>query len=367
MEQQPSRLFYPALTGLRFVAASMVFILHYHQGISLHVPSWFSRLLGEFHAGVAVFFVLSGFLITCQYQHYNFSRIRNFLSYILIRVARLFPLYLLVLLEVHSRWLFSVPDLFLHVTLLKGYFKKVQLAGVVQAWTLTVEFTFYLLAPLIFWLTRNKTLLLPFILTIATGLSLTGIGFGLTRYGYNAYGFMPDMAFTTWNTFFGRATEFFAGIWLAQLVRSRSGSLNITKTLPGFITYGSLILFFGLLFLISTCGEEGQAGITTGFGLVLHNLFLPVSILLLLLGLIYEKTWLSKILSGSLTILLGNASYAFYLLHLGRVGNMVGNCTPNNLVLQFLLLWTISVLVHLFYEKPIYRMVKNRVPRIINL
>ena len=79
-----NRAFYPALDGLRAIAFLMVFGQHY-----LQLPwGW---------AGVDLFFVLSGFLITgilfdtCDDSH----RIRNFY---VRRTLRIFPLYYGVML-----------------------------------------------------------------------------------------------------------------------------------------------------------------------------------------------------------------------------------------------------------------------------
>jgi peptidoglycan/LPS O-acetylase OafA/YrhL len=94
---------------------------------------------------------------------------------------------------------------------------------------------------------------------------------------------------------------------------------------------------------------------------VLHNLFLPVGIVLLLYGLMREKTWLSKILSSPLLILLGNASYAFYLLQMGKVETLVATLTQHSKILNFISLWVLSILVYLFWEKPIYQFVKKQV------
>jgi peptidoglycan/LPS O-acetylase OafA/YrhL len=91
----PNRSYFPALDGLRAVAFLMVFGQHY-----LGIPwGW---------AGVDIFFVLSGFLITgilydtCEQPH----RVRNFY---IRRTLRIFPLYygvmiLLVLSYPYFRW-----------------------------------------------------------------------------------------------------------------------------------------------------------------------------------------------------------------------------------------------------------------------
>ena len=52
--------YFPALTGLRAIAAYMVFFHHFNF-FSQFGESLLSRMVNEFYAGVSVFFVLSGF------------------------------------------------------------------------------------------------------------------------------------------------------------------------------------------------------------------------------------------------------------------------------------------------------------------
>src|ERR1700733_88484 len=81
-----NRAFYPALDGMRALAFLMVFGQHY-----LHLPwGW---------AGVDLFFVLSGFLITgILFDTRNDPhRVRNFY---LRRTLRIFPLYYGVMLYI---------------------------------------------------------------------------------------------------------------------------------------------------------------------------------------------------------------------------------------------------------------------------
>ncbi|PWT72730.1 MAG: acyltransferase, partial [Bacteroidetes bacterium] len=84
--------YYPQLTGIRAIAAFMVFFFHFnpfHEGFIFH-------FVNEFHVGVTVFFVLSGFLITYRYiDSFEFSR-EWFSKYIINRVARIYPMYILI-------------------------------------------------------------------------------------------------------------------------------------------------------------------------------------------------------------------------------------------------------------------------------
>ncbi|MEO6499619.1 MAG: hypothetical protein ABIN95_11415, partial [Mucilaginibacter sp.] len=69
MSQKTLQNYVPALTGVRAVAAYLVFISHYYYIFGENFPQIVNRFLGEFHIGVTIFFVLSGFLIT--YRYYN--------------------------------------------------------------------------------------------------------------------------------------------------------------------------------------------------------------------------------------------------------------------------------------------------------
>ena len=83
-----TRIYFPNLNGLRFIAALSVMIYHFF-GITV--------LNGHF--GVILFFVLSGFLITYllleEKQHFQTISIRKFY---LRRILRIWPLYFFILL-----------------------------------------------------------------------------------------------------------------------------------------------------------------------------------------------------------------------------------------------------------------------------
>jgi len=337
----------------------MIFVFHSLPYIAPGVPIWVAQFLIEFQSGVTIFFVLSGFLIASKYQSYAFESPSKYLKYVAIRLTRIFPLYLPLFLEKHSRWLYAVPDFILHLALLKGFFKTTLLQGIVQAWTLTVEITFYLLAPFLFWLTKKRTLSVAYFLVLLTGVALTGIGMGLQNVGYNPHGFMPDFRFMAWSTFFGRSTEFFMGIVLSFYLKGiyKWPYLKASSVLP--FTYVGLFLFCVVLSAIAIMGDGTQSGTSSWIGLFMHHTLLPFCIFIFLYGLIYEDTFLSQLLSVRLLLLLGNASYAFYLLHFGKVQQVVSDTISPNLWLQYISLWILAIGTYLLWEKPIYRWVKR--------
>lgn len=88
---------FDSLTGFRALAASLVFVYHnrkYWRG-DLHLE--ILRLINEFHVGVSLFFVLSGFLLAYSYGDKPAHSWLGYRNYIVGRIARIFPLYWLIL------------------------------------------------------------------------------------------------------------------------------------------------------------------------------------------------------------------------------------------------------------------------------
>ena len=66
-----NKTFFPALTGYRAIAAWIIFIYHFFPFNNPKIPDFIKNVIGEFHIGVDMFFVLSGFLITYRYIDEN--------------------------------------------------------------------------------------------------------------------------------------------------------------------------------------------------------------------------------------------------------------------------------------------------------
>jgi len=138
---------------------------------------------------------------------------------------------------------------------------------------------------------------------------------------------------------------------LAQLLRSnRQRVLNSYgyKTLTGFVLIVATTYTIGMFQRnIYTCGIDTTAG------MLLHTFILPIGIVLVIAGLMTEKTWLQRIFATRLFVLLGNASFAFYLIHISYVNQKICKLIllPDR---NFILLWVVSVLIYLLIEKPVY-------------
>ncbi|MFT3822325.1 MAG: acyltransferase [Chitinophagaceae bacterium] len=357
----PPRTTFAALTGIRAIAAIMVFLYHHRKFWYSFMPEVISRFLNEFHTGVSLFFVLSGFLIAFTYEDKPMQNGNSYLRYLLIRLARIFPVYLLLLSVKYIDQGF--PDsttTFLTYTLWHGFSDQYNLTGLPQAWSLTVELSFYTLAPFIYYLSKKSVLKTFFFLLLLLFITL-GIGYGWYAWNGNSNSFFYPWSFVLNATFSGRFAEFFAGMLLARYVQYGRQYLPFPKR---HITLTGAIATLACIYLISLFEKDlYHTGTDTIAGLAIRNLLLPLCMIWLLYGLIQEKTWLRWTLSTKLMVLLGNASFAFYLFHINYVNGLTykWHLFPDR---NFTFMWLLAIAMYLLIEKPIYLVLRKLIERI---
>lgn len=143
----------PQLDHIRAVAAFMVFAWHFIHFNNFHrvTPDIFLfpiSILTEGHTGVVLFMTLSGYLFSKIFENNKI----NFIYFYLNRLLRLIPLLVLIILI----------NLLLSNELSLFKFLKIFIRGFTDnwsygAWSVSVEFKYYYLLPLIlFFLNKNK-------------------------------------------------------------------------------------------------------------------------------------------------------------------------------------------------------------------
>ena len=345
---------FPALTGIRALAAFMVFIHHYNPFTIASFGNFTHDFFNEFHIGVTIFFVLSGFLICNRYfDNPNF----NFKNYLIKRVARIYPMYFILttltfvffaIVYSQNGWA-DLHNYFYNITFLKGFSDDLKFTGIAQGWSLTVEEFFYFTAPLFFILinkTRVYLILIP--------LFFIGLGLLLVYYfsGFDCKGFMKSTNFMLDFTFFGRISEFFVGIGLALLLRKNS------PTFKGMTYFGLLGIILSICSLVLLKGNGGF-GVDTLTGKIINTIVLPVfGIAPLFLGLIKEKTFISNFFSSKVLQLLGKSSYIFYLIHLGIFVTILNKINTNQWFI-FIALNLISIVLYLYIETPLNKLIRK--------
>lgn len=350
--------YFPALTGLRALAAYLVFFHHFNLFLHYDSLSFIARMVDEFYIGVTIFFVLSGFLIS--YRYYGQQKLTRpfWLNYIKNRFARIYPMYFIlttitfIYIVVSGEANFSTGEniflYFLNISFLKGFFDSFKFNGIIQAWTLTVEECFYLIAPLLFVFVKGARKWILFILsTYAVGVLLfMSVG------RLDIYGFFRNFQFTFAYTIFGRIFEFAVGIWLALKYKKNP----VEKRSAVVYTLTGLLVILVSVFLLAEIKAvfNVQQGIYHPLGIAVNNLFLPIGVGFLIFGLIVEKNWLSAMLSTKYFDLLGKSSYTFYLIHMGVVYNLIMFLIPIDFsLIPFIILNIISILLYKYLETPL--------------
>ena len=299
----------PALTGVRAVAAYLVFFHHHPTKLLQAGPL---VLWWELHVGVTLFFVLSGFVITWRYDRRGPVRESFLKGYFVNRFARIYPLYFALVMPVMLSYHVRSPRAWL---LNLTVFTSIG-AGIPQAWSLRVEECFYLAAPLLFVLWKRRW----FFPLAACAAALAAL-YPFARIP-SLEGVIGPPTHLLLYTFFGRFFEFYVGIWLAKRVARSGISAEArhgfpTWTLAGLAGIAGVVV--ALAAIKAATGTAYTYGLYHPAGIVLNNIVLPLFIATFYWGLIHERSPIRSLLSTRFAGLLGRSSYAFYLIHIAPV------------------------------------------------
>ncbi len=215
--------------------------------------------------------------------------------------------------------------------------------------------SFYIIAPIFFIVKKNRLIYLSII-----ALVLFSIFFAIGKLWFNANGnpnqFFYPLDFLLNSTLAGRITEFISGIFIASIMKKMKYNL-VSK-----FRNKTIIGFSGILLVIYIIGwfqnDNFKHGYEHPVGRLIFILILPLFISIFIIGLIQEKTHIQNILSSKFFILLGNASFAFYLIHISYVNIRIRDLWlgPDR---NFILLWVVSIILYLYFEKPIYERIRK--------
>lgn len=344
-----------ALTGIRFVAAAYVFIMHYGASFLARAgaPRPIATLLRNGVFGVSIFFVLSGFILAHAHPA-RFKASAQYRDYFIARLARIYPVYLFALvlaLPVPTR---SVPltarsavDVLAMVQSWTNAYGHSGYAWIMQAWTLSAELFFYLLFPFLINLLRrlgSPVLLALCVIDAAFMISAgtatltpwTDFGGHVHVPAWPVHLFLP----------LARSGEFLFGMLLQTLVIRAS---PIARQ-PG--TALCLAVTAAIAVLLSTARDDrGIAAATVLIGL--------------LIALIYvSDNGFTRLLGCPALYLLGSASYALYLLQ-GPVHAYLRMFVPNpyGRLLGFPVTLAAAILVWRVIEEPARRSILSLRPR----
>ena len=325
------------LTSLRGLAAFLVFMYHYaylfppaSRGVDA-APGWVPLLpiWRQGQVGVSIFFVLSGFLITRIYWEACARREVSLRLFFVKRIGRIWPLYLAFAAVEHAARLArgARPDAtwLVTCTMSQGFFGNLRYAGLPTAWSLTIEESFYALAPAIFlavaalaWrdrryrepLTAGRVVAVAAALgAVAAGLAAAGalLGGVAARTPLGWQGFLTPTGHWLHATLFGRFPEFALGAFAAFVHRDPRFAGWVTPR-RGFLA--ALACFAA----IGAClaGKEA-AGPRLSLALTYGVAVLAAA---LILALCAPDNPLHRALSTRAAVFAGRISYGLYLVQL---------------------------------------------------
>ncbi len=347
-----------ALTGIRAVAAILIFVFHARKYWFSSIPIWVNNILLEFHIGVSIFFVLSGFLIAYTYKAAPLQSTSAYAKYLLLRFLRIMPMYLIILfLKYLLEGLPTTNNLWLQVTLTNAATNNYNLEGISQAWSLFVELMFYIVAPLCFLLIHKRVYWLFYLIAI---LLLIGINIGYIIYNVNKnpHAVFYPLIFILQGSFWGRSFEFLFGVFIASIVLK-----NGIKQYKGFAytLLGSIGIVTVLSLLVYIQPSSFESSSTILKGVLIRNMILPIAVGVFIYGLVHEINLVARCLSTTIFVILGNASFIFYLIHIGAINNVVDKKFGAHIDRNFFVLYIISILLFYLIDKPLYKLCKKMI------
>lgn len=375
---EPQRKYLPELTGIRALGIYAVYLTHYGVFSPIFLGGIPDRMAHNLTFGLPIFFTLSGFMIYYRYGNENLKMNRAWWTmYFRNRFARIYPVYFLCLTAMYVTIGVLGGNLFggfpewketlATYTLTQAWFDEFKEAGFPQAWSLTVEETFYATAPFVFLACRRVG-----IFAVGAGVMLAGVLIAQINVPFNYYYNKGDFLFS-W-TIFGMIPCFTAGIFLCQQYLKRRIYERPLRKRP-WATYGACLMglaYASIQAYLNGLSPHYDYGTSHPLGGFLFLFATPIFAAILMYGLLTEESWLRNLLSTRLVQTLGLSAYGFYIIHFGYFHNMLINAVDDlassvailsnptvNHVLRFIALNVVAYLIYRLIEKPANRYIKN--------
>jgi peptidoglycan/LPS O-acetylase OafA/YrhL len=365
-----------ALTGLRFLAAAGIVVIHWRgQGLPKEILSGW-----PLDNGVSFFFVLSGFILTFAYP--ALPDAKSIWKFLVARFARLWPLhvvtFVMVVAALHGDLTLRGPDqasplvVLTNMTLTQAWVPVSNLYwGLnVPSWSISTEFFFYLIFP---WLLRDFAstwwwkLLATFSIAIVLIVVAT-VAVPPPPKGLPVLNWWVSTTGLVYINPLARLPEFVTGMCLAiafDRCRSRLTLGIVSGTALELAALATFVVVAGQLaqytnFVHNTFGFPAAQWAAHG------PILLPATALLIF-AMALGRGAISRIIGSKVGIFLGDISFAVYLLHYAMAITYAYNRSffkmwtgPELLAFAIVVLFIGSWLLFRFVELPMRRLIVNK-------
>lgn len=335
------------ITFTRFLAAFSIVVYHYGETVSPFNNKHISFLFRHADVSVSYFFLLSGFIMIVAYRN---KESINSLQYYKTRIARIYPSYLLALFlilihEIYKKSL-SIRNLALSFFAIQAWVPGKVMILNYPAWSLSVEFFFYAIFPLLFnrFYATKKKIAIPVLL-----IWLSSNIFANWFVNSNYYHPFPSKTYDFVN--------FFPLVHINAFLVGNLLGLYFLENLGRQRNYDLLIVLFAILFLVL---------LKYSMNIYYHDGLMAIVFAPLIFFISSSTGVITKIFRSGILVFLGETSYGIYILQAPVFMSSrfvlkffgITNETPIFYVTVPLLIAAAS-LSYLFIEKPLRDWAKN--------
>jgi peptidoglycan/LPS O-acetylase OafA/YrhL len=354
------------LTFTRFAMVLLVLFYHGTGEFYLRFINFFpfSDLLRSAPTAVSYLYVLSGFVMSLVYYRPNEKF--DMLGYWRTRFIRIYPLYIIafgLVCVYYADSIFRIKPqkILANIFVVQSWIPAYSQSFNYAAWSMTVEFFFYAVLPfLMLWMYRQSTKKL--------------IWFSLAVWAISQL-----IHFTLWTGYYPEQKEiivYFPPFHLNSFIMGVVGGIWYLREGQNQRINSRVTLFFvALSFFLVAAYTVISSSV---FPSLPHDLqpmagLLAPLLILFIVSLAMDRSWLSKILNHRFLVNLGETSYAIYILHVPLVWLYERALESSTFITDPYAVkqWTflpmiiaIGLITHFYVDTPLRRWLKRLLQRI---
>lgn len=316
-----------SLHGVRFLACLLVLIAHVNVwGTPLQQSKYYETLIHLPGIGMSAFFILSGFLIHYLYHNISFSSFRSVKNYYVSRIARIYPLYILMVYlcfeylgATYTAQNYNDLLLIVYAGVQSWFYQTIDgnmltIATFSSGWSISTELFFYFTYPVFAkWIAS-----FDFNKAIKALLALIVAGYLAVFLSHKIISMFPRLlapnhgnSFLQWWIYLSpyiRMFEFLTGCFLAQIFLQFPQGLSVAVkkyfSIAAILSVLSIVVLFNLYLSV---GSNLAHTFAMTFG------YTPFMAIIILYCAQYIRVAKGKIIARSL-VLLGECSFALYMI-----------------------------------------------------